>query len=143
MGRINRRILFRLATTVMASGLICPLFIASGCSTASWVIHHNGSANDLAITEADVDAMIDELSTRQSQDTKTIQYNGDTDRYELTPDIYRKAVRDGVIRRIQDKKITEFLKSYRPDSLTDALKKDMGTGGTIILLLGILGGLFY
>ncbi len=128
---------------VILSSLICLLVIAGGCSTASWIIHHNGSGDDLLINEADVDAMITELSLVQPVDSETILHNETTDRYELTPDAYRKAIRDGIIRRIQDSKISAFLESYRRESFADALRKDMGTVGTIILFLGILGGLFY
>ncbi len=128
---------------MILSCLICLLVIAGGCSSASWIIHHNSSSDDLLITEADVDAMITELSLEQPVDSEKILYNETTDLYELTPDAYRKAIRDGIIRRIQDNKISAFLENYRRESFTDALRKDMGTAGAIILLLGILGGLFY
>jgi hypothetical protein len=143
MGRINKLTYSMLGMAVILSSLICLLVIASGCSTASWIIHHNGSGDDLLINEADVDAMITELSLVQPVDSETILHNETTDRYELTPDAYRKAIRDGIIRKIQDSKISAFLESYRRESFADALRKDMGTVGTIILFLGILGGLFY
>lgn len=143
MGRINKQIYSMCKLAVILSCLICLLVMAGGCSSASWIIHHNSSGDDLLITEADVDAMITELSLGQPADSEKIVYNETTDRYELTPDAYRKAIRDGIIRRVQDNKISAFLESYRREGFTDALRKDMGTAGTIILLLGILGGLFY
>lgn len=143
MVKINAKILSKIAAIVILSGLVCLLVVTSGCSTASWIIHHNGTADDLTITEADVDAMIDELLSAQPENPETVLYNKTTDRYELTPDAFRKAIRDGIIRRIQDKKIGEFLENYHFESFTDALRKDFGTGGCVILLIGILGGLFY
>jgi hypothetical protein len=144
MGRINEKIHhFKPLIAVMLCGLVCLLAATGGCSSASWIIHHNGSGDDLAITESDVDAMIKELSLVQPKDTETILYNEGTDRYELMPGAYRNAVRDGIIRRIQDRKISAFLEDYRPESLMDALRKDTGTAGAFILLLAILGSLFY
>jgi hypothetical protein len=143
MGRIDRKIILRLKPIAMWSITVCFLFAASSCSTASWVIHHNRPADDLLITEADVDAMIDELSLAQAKDSDAIIYNKTIDRYELTPDAYKKAIKDGIIRRIQDNKINGFIEDYRPDTFMSSLKKDTGTAGIVILLLGILGGLLY
>jgi hypothetical protein len=143
MGRIVRRTEVRSGYIKSLLTVVCVGIVLSGCSTASWVIHHNKTADVLVISEADVDAMIDELSTAQPSDSSVVLYNKDTDRYELTPDTYKKAIRDGIIRRVQDRKIREFLDDYRPEKVTDALRKDMGTAGFIILVLGVLGSLFY
>lgn len=143
MGRINRRINLRLSPIGVWSIVVCLLIVVNGCSTASWIIHHNTTADDLIITEADVDAMIDELSLAPPKDPDAILYNKTADRYEFTPDAYKKAIKDGIIRRIQDNKIREFLGDYRPETFTGSLRKDMGTAGVVILLLGILGGLLY
>ncbi len=143
MGRINRKINLGLESVAIVSILACLLIAANGCSTASWVIHHNNNAEDLLITEADVDAMVDELSLARPKDSDAILYNKTQDRYELTPDAYKKAIKDGIIRRIQDNKINGFLMDYRPETFMGSLKKDMGTAGIVILLLGILGVLFY
>jgi len=91
MGRINKKTCSMPGLAVMLSSLICLLVIAAGCSSVSWVINHNSSSDDLLITEADVDAMITELSLAQPADSETILYNETADRYELTPDAYRKA----------------------------------------------------
>ncbi len=143
MGRINRKIALGLKPIVIWSVTVCFLAAVSGCSTASWIIHHNRPAEDLLITEADVDAMIDELSLAQAKDSDAILYNKTVDRYELTPDVYKKAIKDGIIRRIQDNKINGFIGDYRPDTFMSSLKKDMGTAGIVLLVLGILCGLFY
>jgi len=143
MGKMNRRINFCLALIGIWGAIFCFLITASGCSTASWVIHHNAKADDLIITEADVDAMIDELSIAQPTDSDAIVYDETTDRYELTSDAYKKAIRDGIIRRIQDNKIREFLNGYRRETFVDAVRKDVGTTGAVILLIGILAGFFY
>jgi hypothetical protein len=143
MGRISRRMNLGLGTIGIWSAIVCLLIATSGCSTASWIVHQSGTADDLIITEADVDAMIDKLSLAQPKDSDAILYNKTKDRYELTPDVYKRAIKDGIIRRIQDNKISGFLEDYRPETFTGALKKDMGTAGIVILFLGILGGLFY
>lgn len=142
MGRIKKTINYSLGMITIWSVLISPL-ATGGCSTASWIIHHNSNADALFITEADVDAMITELSLAQPESHENVVYNKATDRYELTRDTYGKALRDGIIRRIQDKKINHFLENYRPESFMGALRRDLGTAGVVILLLGILGGLFY
>lgn len=141
MGRIAETHRFQIAQIL--SGLVFLVVTTTGCSTASWVVNHKSSSDSLIITEADVDEMIDKLSMARVEDTGGILYNKVTDRYELTPDIFRKAMRDGIIRKIQDRKISTFLEEYHQESFTDALRKDMGTTGAVILLLGIFGALFY
>ena len=95
------------------------------------------------ITEDDVDAAIGELSRAPVERSDDIVFNMSTGKYELAPDVYKRAIRDGVIRRIQDKRISEFLENYRPETFTKALGKDIGTGTLFLIVLGILGGLFY
>lgn len=141
MGRIAET--HRLRTAKIIIGLVFLVATATGCSTASWIVNHKNPADILMITEADVDEMIDELSMARSEDSGDILYNKTTNRYELTPDIFRKAMRDGIIRKIQDGKISTFLEEYHQESFTDAMRKDLGTAGTVILLLGIFGALFY
>jgi len=143
MERMNGKVHCKTSITIRVCSLICILAVIGGCSTASWIIHHNGAPDSLIITEADVDAMISELSKERPNDPETVRYNKATDRYELTSDAYGKAISDGIIRRIQDNRISTFLEDYRPEGFVDALKKDMGTSGAVILLLGILGSLFY
>jgi hypothetical protein len=143
MGRIihTTQVRFRFIGTLVF--VVCVLAVLSGCSTASWIIHHNPKADALIITEDDVDVIIDELSGTQPSNPGVVVYNGNTDRYELTPDTYRKAIKDGIVRRIQDKKIREFLETYRPEGFFDAFRKDMGMAGFVILILGVVGGLLY
>ena len=129
---------------LVLSGVVACLFLSiGGCSTASWIIHHNGTVDDLTIAEADVDALINELSLAQPENPDAVLYNTSTERYELTPDIYKRALRDGIIRRIQDKKIKEFFEDYRPETFISAFRKDLGTVGVLVILLGVLGGLVY
>jgi hypothetical protein len=120
------------------------LILASyGCSAASWVVHHNPPASDLLVTEADVDEVIEGLSKGEPADPEAVLYNRTTDRYELKPETYKRALRDGIMRRAQDKKIEEFLEDYRPETFGGALKRDLGTAGIVVILLGVLAGLFY
>ncbi len=143
MGRIKKGVSGGLRYFVLGGVVAILLFLISGCSTASWIVHHNGTADTLLITKADVDTALDELSTTHPDKPYEVLYNTSTKRYELTPDVYKKALRDGIIRRIQDRKIERFLNDYRPETLMDALRKDLGTTGIFIILLGVLGGLFY
>ncbi len=143
MGRMIRDITNRLQFAFLCAVAAFLLSSICGCSTASWIIHHNGTTDDLVFTETDVDAVIDELSLVQQGYSGAVLYNSLTERYELAPDTYKRALRDGIIRRIQDKKIKEFLKDYRPETFMSALRKDLGTAGILVILLGVLGSLLY
>jgi hypothetical protein len=143
MGRIAKNILNRLRPSLPRLVVICFIFLMFGCSTASWIIHHNGTAETLIITEADVDTAMSSLSESHPERPDAIYYDASSGKYELAPDIYKRALRDGIIRKIQDEKIREFLENYRADTITDVLRKDLGTAGLLVILLGILGGLLY
>ena len=144
MGRIDKHGFSSwLSIGVVVPALILLLVYSSGCSTASWVVHRNPPASDLFVTEADVDAVIEELSKTGPKDPVAVLYNQTTDRYELKPETYKKALRDGIIKRIQDQKIRAFLEDYRPETFGEALKKDVGTAGILVVLLGILAGILF
>jgi hypothetical protein len=143
MGRMIRDTANRLPFVFMCAIVICLLLSLGGCSTASWIIHHGGTSDDLFVTEVDVDALIDDLSLEPEKYSGAVLYNASAEKYELTPDTYKRALRDGIIRRIQDKKIKEFLEDYRPETFMSSLRKDLGTAGILVILLGVLGSLFY
>ena len=53
-------------------------------------------------------------------------YNKTSGKYEMSPDAYEKAVRDGVLAKVQAKKIKEFLAEYHRGTVKDAMLKDAG-----------------
>lgn len=136
----GRNLLLRLVMLGIVFNISCAV---TGCSSVSWVIHHNPKTSDLFVTEDEIDNVIEELTTAEPKETDAVVYNQVTDRYELKPGVYKNALRDGIIKRIQDKKIKAFLKDYRPETFGSALKDDAGTAGILIILLGVLGGFLY
>jgi hypothetical protein len=79
----------------------------SGCATAP----------SMSITDADVDAKIAAIGAAVPEDPGADVYNETTDRYELTPTAHDRALRDGIVKRIQDEKIAtmnEYLVKHPP-----------------------------
>lgn len=92
--------------------LLCLVILAaflyfSGCATAP----------SLSITDADVDAKIASIGSTVPKDPGADVYNETTDKYELTPAAHDRALRDGIVKRIQDEKIdamNEYLAKHPP-----------------------------
>jgi len=83
------------------------LYFGTGCATAP----------SLSITEADIDAKIAAIGAAVPKDPGADVYNETTDRYELTPTAHDRALRDGIVKRIQDEKIdamNEYLVKHPP-----------------------------
>jgi len=115
------------------------LFAVYGCATISHVVNPPPRATDLLYTEEDVMDVIDELSKGEIKDEDAVYFDGE--HYSLKSDVYKKAVKDGVIKRVQEKKIREFIGEYDRKTIGDAVKKDLGTAGLIVLIIVVLGAL--
>lgn len=115
------------------------LFVICGCATISHVFNPPPKVTDLLYTEKDVMDVIDELSRGEIKDEDAVYFDGE--RYSLKSDVYKKAVKDGVIKRVQEKKIREFVSEYDRETIGDAVKKDLGTTGLIVLIMVVLGAL--
>lgn len=115
--------------------LLLLLFIVTlpGCSSVGWLIHHNPPASDLYVTDEEVAECIAELSV-EPQDNNAVVYNPDTDRYEIRPDAYAKALKDGIMYRLTKEKIAKFTADYKEDKLSTALKRDAGTSLFAIII---------
>lgn len=90
----------------------------------------------MSITEADIDAKIAALSG-PPKDPDAVLYNATNDRYELKPEVYKRAVRDGIVKDIQDEKIDEmnaFLTKHPPMMFKDKVRW-MGWGAVLLLIL--------
>ncbi len=113
------------------------LLLICGCATVSHVVNPPPRATDLLYTEDDVMDVIDELSKGEIGDEDAVYFDGE--RYSLKSGVYKKAVKDGVVKRIQEKKIREFITEYDRETIADAVKKDLGTAGLIVLIMVVLG----
>lgn len=129
MGRLKRFIGGFLAFFV--------LFSFSGCSTLSWVVNPPPKATDLMYTEEDVMSVISALEEKGPGDPEAVVFDGE--RYLLKPSVYKRALRDGIIRRVQEQKVGEFIGDYRRETFFGALKKDLGTAGFVVLIVVVLG----
>ena len=119
----------------IAAVMLC-CFVLAGCSTVSWIVDPPPGIYDLYCTENDVLKALGGLEETTPEDPEAVVYNETEQRYELKPEVYRRAVTDGIIKRIRDEKIAAFAEGYTDYRLTDAVKRDMGTAGiTAILLL--------
>lgn len=82
------------------------LYFGTGCAAVP----------TLSITDAEVDAKLAALSG-PPKDPTAVVYNATGDVYEMRPDVYKRAVRDGVVKDIQDEKIAtmnEYLSKHPP-----------------------------
>jgi len=122
----------------IAAVLFC-CFVLAGCSTAAWIIDPPPKVDDLFYTEEDVLAVLGDLDEIEPKDPEVVLYNETAGRYELKPEVYRRAVTDGIVKRIRDEKIRAFAEDYTGYRLADAVKRDMGTAGiTAVLLLVVV-----
>lgn len=127
----------RIARLILVS---LSLFVICGCATISHVFNPPPKATNLLYTEEDVMDVIDELSGGEIEDEDAVYFDGE--RYSLKSEVYKKAVKDGVIKRVQEKKIREFIGEYDRKTIGDAVKKDLGTAGLIVLIIVVMGALF-
>lgn len=118
-------------------GILFGALLLSSCSMISLTLHHNPPVESLFPTDEDVANCIASLSTEPT-DSDAVLYNEDTDRYELRSDVYERALRDGIMYKLQKEKVAEFTKDYKEEKFGDAAKKDAGTALFTILLV-VLG----
>jgi hypothetical protein len=109
----------------------------SGCATVSHVLNPPQRPENLLYDEEDVLRVIEELTRTEPGDKDAVHFDGE--RYCLRPDVYKKAVRDGVIKRVQERKIQDFLAHYDRQTIADAFKKDIGTMGLLMVILLAVG----
>lgn len=107
--------------------IICIMcIILTGCSTIP----------TMSITEAEIDAKLAALSG-PAKDPTAVVYNETDKVYELKPDVYKRAVRDGIVKDIQDEKIevmNEYLVKHPPMTFKDKARW-AGWGAVILLIL--------
>jgi len=111
--------------------IIILALLLSGCSTINYVVNPPPDIADVYYTEEDVLDVIDELSAGEPKGK--IAFDGEN--YIMSEETYKKAVRDGVIKKIQEEKIREFVKDYKPTTFMGELKKDAGTGLLLLILI--------
>ena len=101
------------------------------------------SVPSMSITEAEIDAKLEALSGTP-KDPGAVVYNETESLYELRPDVYKRAVRDGVVKDIQDEKIAEmndYLEKHPPMTFWRKVKH-FGIGFVVGYLLGIGSGIY-
>jgi hypothetical protein len=97
--------------------------------------HKPDLAMALTVTDKDVDKKIEELSLKEPLDKEGVLYNPETDRYEMKAELYKRAVRDGILYDILKEKTDSLVETYKPDTFWGCLKGDL-----IMFGLGILAG---
>jgi hypothetical protein len=117
--------------------------VLSGCSTASWVIHKNPNTEMLLYSEKDVDRTIEELSREAPKDPDAVVYNRTADVYEMKPAAYKNALRDGIVKKIQEEKVEAFLKEYRSRTFWDAVKDDLGTTVFVVVIISAVAAVIF
>jgi|GEM_PF-2462764 len=113
--------------------------ILGGCATMTHIVNPQPKAPDLTYNEADVLAEIEAIKKLKAEDPDAVTYDAKADRYTLKSKTYKNAVKDGIIKRVQEKKINAFLKDYDRETILDAMKKDGGTIAWLLIILAILG----
>lgn len=101
-----------------------------GCSTVSFIIDPPPKGEKLVYGEEDVLRTIKEMQEKGEASGKSgdpaVTYNKTSGKFEMSPDAYERAVRDGILAKVQEKKIKEFLAEYRRGTIKDAMLKDAG-----------------
>lgn len=93
----------------------------------------------MSISEAEIDAKIHSLSTAVPKNPNADVYNETTGKYELTPDAHDRALRDGMVKEIQDEKIAamnDYLVKNPPATFRDKLRW-AGWGAVLTLVLEV------
>lgn len=91
----------------------------------------------MAITEAEIDSKIAALGVAIPKDPTADIYNETSGKYELTPAAHDRALRDGMVKDIQDEKIdsmNEYLVKNPPATFRDKLRW-AGWGAVLLLVL--------
>ena len=120
------------------AAVLVSCFVLAGCSTVSWIIDPPPHITDLYYTEEDVLKVLSDLDAEVPVDPEAVLYDKIGGRYELKPQAYRKAVTDGIVKRIRDDKIEDFARDYTEYRFIDAVKRDIGTAGITAILLFVV-----
>jgi hypothetical protein len=119
--------------------LVFMMWLISGCAAAHFLVEKNPKASDLYVTDDEVQQMLDELSTTTPKDKDAVLYDETTDRYSVRPDAYKKALKDSVIKTLDEKHIDKVAGEMTPKTFWTEFKKDLidiGIGAAIAV--GIL-----
>jgi hypothetical protein len=111
------------------------IFFFHGCAS---------SPPSMSITEADIDAKIAAIGAAVPNDPEADVYNETTSKYELTPAAHDRALRDGMVKDIQDEKISgmvDYLAKNPPQTFWDRVKL-FGIGFILGVLTGAAGGVY-
>ena len=115
------------------------LVLLSGCATTSRLLNLKGQppATALFPNDEDIAEVIEEIKAKPASSTGAVKWNGS--KYEVTPEAWKKVLNDKIYLMALKKKVEGFAKDYRPETLRDAWRKDLGTSIiTILLMLGVL-----
>jgi hypothetical protein len=121
----------------IAFGMI--LILLSGCATTSRLLNLKGQppASALFPNDEDIAEVIEEIKEKPAPKSNAVTWTGKG--YLVTPEAWEKVLNDKIYLMALKKKVEAFAKDYRPETLRDAWRKDLGTSIiTILLMLGIV-----
>ncbi len=115
------------------------LIFLAGCATTSRLVNLKGQPPVTALfpNDEDIARVIEEIKERPVPKSKAVIWTGKG--YLVTPEAWEKVLNDKIYLMALKKKVEAFAKDYRPETLRDAWRKDLGTSIiTILLMLGVL-----
>lgn len=121
---------------IVVSMMILILF--AGCATTSRLTNLKGQppATALFPNDEDIAKVIEEIKERPKPKTQAVVWTGKG--YLVNPEVWDKVLNDKIYLMALKKKVEAFAKDYRPETLRDAWRKDLGTSIlTILLIMGI------
>ena len=124
-----------LAIVAVILAVILAFIFMPGCASAP---------PSLAITEAEIDAKIESLTATIPKDPTAVVYNETSSVYEVKPDVFKRAVRDGIVKYVQDDKIKvmeKYLAENPPTTFWDKVKL-FGIGYLLGVITGAAGGIY-
>jgi hypothetical protein len=81
--------------------------------------------------------VIEEIKERPQPKKESVVWTGKG--YLVTPETWEKVLNDKIYLMALKKKVEAFAKDYRPETLKEAWRKDLGTSIiTILLMLGVV-----
>ncbi len=119
----------------------------TGCSTLGHAVdlatgRNPDPAEYFMVTEDEVSAQMEILSV-PPENPGAVKYNATDNVYEFTPEATKKALRDSILKTIYEKKIEGYIGKYRPQTFGTAFKKDVGTIGVFLVIVGVVAGFLY
>ena len=115
------------------------LFFLCGCATTSRLLNLKGQPPVTALfpNDEDIAKVIEEIKEKPAPKSKAVVWTGKG--YLVTPEAWEKVLNDKIYLMALKKKVEAFAKDYRPETLKEAWRKDLGTSIiTILLMLGVL-----